>query len=121
MSRLANILHVGFVVRPDWNLSLPLHPANIKVETLASRQVMQLAGWDSVIAKIQKIVQEELVVAHIMQFRMKLNQVSPGPGYRVDPMTQKSISNDIQLAPTVPTSTMALQTPAHSLLSAPAL
>lgn len=103
MGRLADILHIGFAVQPDWNPNEPLHASNIHVETFASRQVEQLTGWGTIVLKLQKIIQEELGVAHIMQFQTKLHQVSPGPGYRVDPETQQTISHGVQLAPREPT------------------
>lgn len=102
MGRLADILHVGFAVRPDWNPTRTLHPSQVHVEVFTSRQVQQLAGWEGIVAKLRKIFQEELGVAHITQFQTKLHQVSPGPGYAIDPKTQRSMSRNIQLAPTLP-------------------
>lgn len=98
MSRLADVLHIGFAIRPEWNTSEPLRPCNIHVETIASRQTQQLVGWDGIVAKLRNIIQEELGTAHIMQFQTKLRQVSPGPGYQIDAETRQAISHNVRLA-----------------------
>lgn len=52
MGRLADVLHIGFTVTPDWDLLEPLHPSNIQIETITSRQVQQVEGWDAIVSKI---------------------------------------------------------------------
>jgi hypothetical protein len=98
MDRLADVLHISFAVRPEWNPNEPLHWSNIHVETIESRQIQQLPGWADVVQKLTNIIQEELGVAHIMQFKNKLSRVSPTTGYQVDPETHRSLTSGIVLA-----------------------
>lgn len=98
MDRLADVLHISFAVRPEWNPNEPLHWSNIHVETIESRQIQQLPGWTDVVQRLTNIIQEELGVAHIMQFKNKLSRLSPTTGYQVDSETHRSLSSGIVLA-----------------------
>lgn len=95
MDRVADILHVGFAIRPEWNPETPLHWSNIHVETIPSRQVAQLPGWGDIVARIGDILRKELGVAHLLQFCTKLEQISPGIGYRIDSETRRAIVGNI--------------------------
>ncbi|CDO74662.1 hypothetical protein BN946_scf184828.g2 [Trametes cinnabarina] len=98
--RLADTLFIGFGVRPEWNPRVPLDPANINVQLLTTRQFRQVPGFQAVVAKLEKIVREELVVPHILAFREKLEQIQPGPGYAFDEQSQRIITQPIRLATT---------------------
>ena len=98
MDHTANILHLGLSVRPEWDPSVPVHWSNIHIETIASRQFVQLPGWPAIAEKIADIVQRELSLPHVMQFRDKLNQITPRSGYQIDPETRKVMVGNLTIA-----------------------
>lgn len=97
MDRTADVLHIGFVVRPEWDPLVPLHWSNIHVETITSRQFGQLPGWAGIADRISDIVRQELGLTHLIQFREKLNQVSPRNGYLVDAETRAAMLGNLTL------------------------
>jgi hypothetical protein len=98
MGRLADILHVSFAIRPEWNPEEELHWSNIHIETITSRQVQQLDGWSKVVHKLENIIRKELGVQHILQFKGKLDRISPGPGYVIDHPMWRTMLQNITLA-----------------------
>jgi hypothetical protein len=98
MGHLADVLHVSFVIRPEWNPTQPLHPSGIHVEVVESRQISQFVGWSGIVERMTDIIREDLGVPHIMQFKPKLEQVSPGFGYILDPTTRELMVRNITLA-----------------------
>lgn len=104
VSRLADVLVIGFAVRPEWNPNEPLEPSRINVEKIVSRQVQQVAGMPAIVNRLEEIVKEQLAATHILGFRDRLHQVSPGAGYEVDPQTHRLVSHNVHLAsaPTEP-------------------
>ena len=94
----ANILHLGLSIWPEWDPSVPVHWSNIHIETIASRQFVQLPGWPAVTEKIADIVWQELALPHVMQFHDKLNQITPHSGYQIDPETQKVMVGNLTIA-----------------------
>lgn len=127
MDRVADVLSLTIAVQPEWNRDEKLHWNKIEMEIIPSRQFAQLPGFKGVLDRISNLVRQELALAHILQFRDKLNQVSPGAGYGVDVATQDIIARRIDLEPpsalypalpsTHPTSA-AFPTPSHPLLPA---
>lgn len=101
MDRTADVLHLGLSVRPEWDPQVPVHWSNIHVDTIASRQFSQLPGWATIASKIADIVRQELALAHVMQFRAKLNQITPGHGYLVDAETRAAMVGNITMATTL--------------------
>jgi len=53
MGHLADVLYVGFAIRPEWDATQPLHWSNIHVEAFTSCQVEQIPGWEAAIQKIK--------------------------------------------------------------------
>ncbi|KAG1888203.1 hypothetical protein F4604DRAFT_1950679 [Suillus subluteus] len=92
LGRLADVLFVGFAIRPEWNPSQPLTPSNIDVE---------FPELSTTVTKLKDIVQRELGVPHLLQFRHKLHQLQPGPGYVLDPETRQAVVGNINLATAV--------------------
>lgn len=127
MDRVADVLSLTIAVQPEWNRDEKLHWNKIEMEIIPSRQFAQLPGFKGVLDRISNLVRQELALEHILQFRDKLNQVSPGAGYGVDVATQDIIARRIDLEPpsalypalpsTHPTSA-AFPTPSHPLLPA---
>ncbi|KAG1851167.1 hypothetical protein F4604DRAFT_1959244 [Suillus subluteus] len=101
LGRLADVLFVGFAIRPEWNPSQPLTPSNIDVEVICTRQLSQFPELSTTVTKLKDIVQCELGVPHLLQFRHKLHQLQPGPGYVLDPETRQAVVGNINLATAV--------------------
>ncbi|KAF7976738.1 hypothetical protein HWV62_5710 [Athelia sp. TMB] len=99
MGRLADVVHIGFTLRPEWDPSKPVNVDNIEVVTTISRQVEQMEGWKEIIDRLADMVRREIGVQHILQFRTKLSQVTPPPGYTFDDTTRNSIHTPLQVAP----------------------
>lgn len=116
MSRLADSLVVGFSIRPEWNPEELLHPCQIEVEHIISRQVYQVAGMEAIVAKVHRVIQEELGTQHIMLFQEKLLQVMPGPGHSIDKPTHHITSQNIHLMPSQTSSSSLPITPAHPIV-----
>ena len=94
MDHTTNILHLSLSVQPEWNPSVPVHWSNIHIETIASRQFVQLPIWPAVTEKIADIVWQELALPHVMQFCDKLNQITLHSGYQIDPGAQKVMAGN---------------------------
>ncbi|KAJ2967097.1 hypothetical protein NUW54_g13611 [Trametes sanguinea] len=97
-SRLADTLFIGFGIRPEWQPFRPLRPSEIDVQVIATRQFEQNPSYKRAIEKIERIVREELAVPHILGFRSKLDQVTPGAGYAWDEQSRRIITHPVQLA-----------------------
>lgn len=98
MDRTADVMHLSLSVRPEWDPTVPVHWSNIHVETVASRHFIQLPGWAGIADRITNIVRRELALAHVMQFREKLNQVTPRNGYLVDDETRAAMVGNLTIA-----------------------
>lgn len=121
MGRIADILFIGFSLRPEWDPMCPLCASDVVVDVVTSRQFEQLPYFKHIASKLQDIFIQELNVAHIWGFQEKLNQVTPGPGYVLDPLTSQLTTGNVQLAagqtiPNLSASTPAT-TPQHPLRS----
>ncbi|KAI0323132.1 hypothetical protein GY45DRAFT_1341651, partial [Cubamyces sp. BRFM 1775] len=101
-ARLADTMVIGFGIRPDWNPRRPLHPDAIDVRVLLTQQFEQQPGLKAVVQKLERIIREELALPHILAFRDKLDQITPGPGYAFDAASRRIITHPVQLAPNVP-------------------
>ncbi|KAF7970979.1 hypothetical protein HWV62_22469 [Athelia sp. TMB] len=99
MGRLADVVHIGFTLRPEWDPSKALNVDDIEVTTIVSRQVEQMEGWKEIVARLADVVRREIGVPHILQFRTKLSQVTPPPGYTIDDITRGSIYTPLRVAP----------------------
>ncbi|KAF7984186.1 hypothetical protein HWV62_16878 [Athelia sp. TMB] len=132
MGRLADVVYIGFAVRPEWNPTIPLKLEDISIVPTVSRQVEQMDGWADVVKKIEDIIRREIALPHILQFRTKLEQITPPPGYALDDATRNSIHFPLRLdtgvgsianAPTptasvAPTPTTSSRIPSRSTLPA---
>ena len=87
MGRLADVLYIGFAIRPEWNTAQPVHWSNIHAEVFTSRQVEQIPGWEAAVSKIGDDVCKEFGVSHISYFHQKLSQITPNAGHCVDSET----------------------------------
>ncbi|KAG2113286.1 hypothetical protein BD769DRAFT_1673828 [Suillus cothurnatus] len=81
MAHIADALFIGFGLRPEWDPKKPLCTSDITVDVITTQQFEQ-----------------EIAMLHIWHLQDKLNRVTPGPGYRVDPETYQAIATNIQLA-----------------------
>ncbi|KAG2743927.1 hypothetical protein P692DRAFT_201869727 [Suillus brevipes Sb2] len=121
MGHIADILFIGFGLRPEWDPTRPLRASDVVVDVVTSRQFEQLPYFKNVASKLQDIFVQELSVAHIWGFREKLNQVMPGPGYVFDPLTRQLTTGNVQLAAgqTIPnlSASTPVTTPQHPLRS----
>ncbi|KAG1886150.1 hypothetical protein F4604DRAFT_1917844 [Suillus subluteus] len=81
MARITDALFIGFGLQPEWDPRKPLHTSDITVDVVTTRQFKQ-----------------EIAMLHIWHLQDKLNKVTPGPGYRVDPETCQVMTTNIQLA-----------------------
>lgn len=90
MGRLCDAVHIGFVIRPEWDPSKTLNVEDIKVTTIISRQIEQIEGWSEIVDRLASVVRREIGLPHILQFRTKLSQVSPPPGYTLNNVTSGS-------------------------------
>lgn len=121
MGRIADIPFIGFGLRPEWNPTHPLRASDVVVDVVTSCQFEQLPYFKNVASKLQDIFVQELSVAHIWGFQEKLNQVTPGPGYVLDPLMRQLMTGNVQLAagqtiPNISAST-PVTTPQHPLHS----
>ncbi|KAG1857533.1 hypothetical protein C8R48DRAFT_674534 [Suillus tomentosus] len=117
MGRIADVLFIGFGLRPEWDPNRPLRASDVEVDVVTSRQFEQLPHFKRITSKLRDVFVQELGVAHIWSFREKLNQVTPGLGYVLDPLTRQLMTGNIQLAngqsvPNLSSSTLAA-TPQH--------
>ncbi|KAF7977126.1 hypothetical protein HWV62_4744 [Athelia sp. TMB] len=101
MGRLADVVHIGFSVRPEWNTVFPLKLESIHIVPTVSRQIEQMDGWAGAVSKMEEIFRREIALPHIIQYRTKLNQIQPPPGYTLDDETRSSIHHPIRLHPSV--------------------
>ncbi|KAG1774965.1 hypothetical protein EV702DRAFT_1047287 [Suillus placidus] len=98
MGRIADILFIVFGLRPEWDPTRPMHASDVQVEVVTSRQFEQFPHFKCIASKLQDIFMQELSVAHIWNFRERLNQVTPGPGYVLDPLTRQLMTGNVRLA-----------------------
>ncbi|KAI0083020.1 hypothetical protein BDY19DRAFT_998936 [Irpex rosettiformis] len=97
MDHVADVLFVGFVIRPEWDLSHPLDPANINVEVITSHHVKQHLEYQRTVDGLRKAIQREIAFPHIYTYHKRLRAVTPGFGYAVDAETGRLQDNEIQL------------------------
>ncbi|KAG2339086.1 hypothetical protein BDR05DRAFT_1003628 [Suillus weaverae] len=64
------------------------------VEVVTSRQFEQFPHFKRITSILQDIFMQELSVAHIWNFQERLNQVTPGPGYVLDPLTRQLMTGN---------------------------
>jgi hypothetical protein len=60
MGRLADVLHVSFTIRPEWNPNEPLHPSAIQIEVVESHQISQFAGWSDIVERMTTMIRNDL-------------------------------------------------------------
>lgn len=62
---------------------------------------------------------QELVIAHILYFHNKLSQITPGPGYVIDPVTCTVMTGNISVAAdqVVPQAATSLVLPSQTPLT----
>ncbi|KAI0083350.1 hypothetical protein BDY19DRAFT_910664 [Irpex rosettiformis] len=98
MDHVSDVLFVGFVIRPEWDLSQPLDPTNIDIEVVTSHHVKQHHEYQRTVDELRKIVQKQIAFPHIYTYHSRLRAVTPGYGYAVDPETGRLCDNEIRLA-----------------------
>ncbi|KZP08002.1 hypothetical protein FIBSPDRAFT_965201 [Athelia psychrophila] len=99
MARLADVVHIGFAVRAEWNPTVPVQLDNIEIVPTASRQVEQMDGWADVVIKMEDIFRREIALPHILQYSTKLKQIRPPPGHTLDDATRDLMHHPLQLHP----------------------
>ncbi|PSS29558.1 hypothetical protein PHLCEN_2v2957, partial [Hermanssonia centrifuga] len=100
ISRLADVLFVGFAVRPDWNSNHELSLEGIHIEQVFSRQLQQNPRYREALDKLERIVREDLAFPHIYGFPSRLDTVTNGSGYLVNKATHRILSTQRSLAST---------------------
>lgn len=91
-------MFIGFGIRPEWPPSVPLNPHDIHLDVTATRQFEQYPEFRDIVDKIVRIIQEELAVHHILAYSRKLDQVTPGAGYALNPDTGRITLDAIRLS-----------------------
>ncbi len=98
MDNVADVIFIGFAIRPEWDLSEPLDPTLIQVETITSHHVQQHPAYRNVVDDLRRAVQERVAFPHIYTYHSRLHTVTPGYGYVVDAETGRIRDNAIRLA-----------------------
>lgn len=98
MDNVTDTLFIGFVVRPEWDVSKALDPARIEVEVIASQHIKQHAVYQQVVADLRQTIQEQVAFRHVYTYHKRLRAVTPGYGYAVDRETGRLRDNEIELA-----------------------
>ena len=97
MSRVADTLFVGFAISPDHSLKEALHPENIDIKVIMTRQFQQHPEYLEILDELKRIVQSKLGVPHVFKFRERLDEVAPPPGgYNV--LNRRARLPNVQLA-----------------------
>lgn len=99
MDFTSDVLFIGFMVRPEWDLSDTLDPTRIEVEQIVSHHFHQHPRYQDVADNICEVVQQKLAFPHIYTYHQRLRSVTPGCGYAVDAATRRIRDNEIRLAP----------------------
>ena len=100
MSRVADTLFVGFAISPDHPLERPLHPDNVNVHMIATRQFQQHPEYAPIIQELEEIVREQLGVRHVFGFRERLDHIQAPLGELVVDNGRARLPN-VRLAPGV--------------------
>ncbi len=98
MDNVADVIFIGFAIRPEWNLSEPLNPQDIHVETITSHHIPQHPPYKEVVDDLRKLVREHIAFPHIYTYHQRLHSVTPGRGYVVDAETGRIRDNAVRLA-----------------------
>lgn len=98
MDNVADVIFVGFAIRPEWNLSEPLDPSLIHVETVTSHHIQQHPVYQRVVDDMREVIKERIGFPHIYTYHKRLHSVTPGCGYVVDAETGRIRDNAIRLA-----------------------
>jgi len=98
MARIADALFIGFGLRPEWDPKKPLRTSDITVDVVTTRQFEQVPHFKRIAERLRETFVQEIAMLHIWHLQDKLNRVTPGPGYRVDPETYQAMATNIRLA-----------------------
>ncbi|KIK33284.1 hypothetical protein CY34DRAFT_18465 [Suillus luteus UH-Slu-Lm8-n1] len=125
LGRLADVLFIGFAIRPEPN---PSQPSDIDVEVICTRQISQFPELSAVVTRLKDTVQRDLGVPHLQQFQRKLHRLQPGRSNVIDSQTQAVTRNTNSTTtvhrsglsqPNVPTSPTTPQRTTSTSLSTP--
>lgn len=98
MSRLSDSGVLVFSYKTSWDSRDPLKAADIDVDVVLSRYLQQHFGEHSdLITDMKNLICKHLALQHIIDFKQRLQQVDPGPGYSIDPATGQVKDTDIAL------------------------
>lgn len=98
MDFTSDVLFIGFVIRPEWDLSDSLDPLRIEVEQIASHHFRQHPKYQDVADGLCETIQQNIAFPHIYTYHQRLRSVTPGFGYAVDSATRRIRDNEIRLA-----------------------
>ncbi len=101
MSRLADVLFVGFAVCPDWNHHKELDPAQIDIEVVLSRQLQQNSEIQQIIKRLENIVRSDLALPHVHSFSLHSATATSNSGHILDETNRHRLTNPIRLARSV--------------------
>ncbi|KAF7964988.1 hypothetical protein HWV62_1174 [Athelia sp. TMB] len=107
MARLADVVHIGFAVRAEWNPTLPITLDSIEIVPTVTRQIEQMNGWSAVVEKMEAIFRREIALPHILQYATKLGQIRPPPGNTLDEATRDLMIHPLQIDPNLQRNTFA--------------
>lgn len=98
MDFTSDVLFIGFVIRPEWDLSDSLDPARIEVEQIASHHLRQHPRYQRVADDLCETIKQKIAFPHIYTYHQRLRSVTPGCGYAVDAATRRIRDNEVRLA-----------------------
>lgn len=88
-SRLADILFVGFLIKPSHReRTQELRPEDIDIEAIVSPQVHESAAFLESVDQIRTLVVNNLAIPHVKGFPWRLSQVTDHGGYIVSPQSK---------------------------------
>lgn len=80
ISRLADVMFIGFAISPHHSPHQHLTPETVKIEVITTRQFDQSLHYQDVARRLTEMVRKELGVSHIYGFNQRLDEVSPPAG-----------------------------------------
>ena len=100
MSWVSNAGFIGFSFQVDWNSSVPFDPDGIKIDTTISHNIVQIPDHkqDAIVDALTKEVREHIAARLVVQFPLRLREVTPGPGYALDENTRRIKENEMTFA-----------------------
>ena len=68
MARIADTMFIGFAISPDHSRRREVDLDSINVQVIATRQIQQHAGYNTVLEQLTNIVKTQLAIPHVYTF-----------------------------------------------------